>query len=93
MLTAHIIIECKLLKHIVTSTVEAETAGLSYNCQTAVDIQNMLHALSYYQQSMSVEINNSTVASLVSDMIKTKQSKIREVQYHWLFGKQQDGTF
>ena len=29
-------IECKLLKHVVASAAEAETAGLFHNCQTAV---------------------------------------------------------
>ena len=37
-LNSPIHIECKLLKHVVASAVEAETAGLFHNCQTAVMI-------------------------------------------------------
>ena len=42
-------IECKTLKHVVASAAEAETAGLFYNCQTAVHIRNMLTILDHLQ--------------------------------------------
>ena len=42
-------IECKTLKHVVASAVEAKTAGLFHNFQTAVHIRNMLTALYHLQ--------------------------------------------
>ena len=38
-------IECKLLRHVVTSAAEAETAGLFVNCQKIIEIQHMLKVL------------------------------------------------
>ena len=40
-------VECKVLQHVVTSVAEAETAGLFYNCQTALYLQRMLTSLGH----------------------------------------------
>ena len=46
-LNAHIHVECKLLRHVVTSAAEAETAGLFLNGQKVIEIKQMLHALGH----------------------------------------------
>ena len=46
-LNGPVLIECKLLKH-VTSAAEAETAGLFSNCQTTVELKNILKSLGYH---------------------------------------------
>ena len=92
-LNAPILVECKLLQHVVTSAAEAKIGALLYNCQTVVDICNMLQALGHPQQPIPVNTDNSMAASFVSRMVKTKRSKAWDVQYHWLFEKQQDKMF
>ena len=77
-------IECKLLKHVVASAAEAETAGLFHNCQTAVMIRNMLLALGHVQPPTPSKTDNSTAASFVNDTLKKKRSKAWDVRYHWL---------
>ena len=42
-----ILVECKLLRHVVSSTAEAETARLFHNYQTAIMIRNILNALGH----------------------------------------------
>jgi len=86
-------VECKLLRHVVTSAAEAETAGLLYNCQTAIDLRNMLSALGHKQASTPVKTDNSTAASFVKNLIKQRRSKSWDVRYHWLSEKQKDKTF
>ena len=81
-------IECKLLRHVVTSAAEVETAGLFTNCQKAVEIKQMLHALGHPQQATLVKTDNMTAASFVNDIIKQKRSKSWDVRFHWLSEQQ-----
>ena len=76
-----------------TSAAEAETAGLFYNCQTAIDIRNMLKALGHTQPATPVKTDNSTAESFVKNLIKQRRSKSWDVRYHWLSEKQNDNTF
>ena len=46
-LNAPILVKCKLLQHAITSVAEAETVALFYNCQTVINIKNMLYALGH----------------------------------------------
>ena len=55
-------VECKVLRHVVTSAAEAETAGLFYNCQTALYFQHMLAALGHPQTKTPVKTDNGTAA-------------------------------
>ena len=75
-------IECKLLRHVVTSAAEAETAGLFINCQKIIEIQQMLKALRHEQPPTPVKTDNATAASFVTDMLKKKRSKAWDVRYH-----------
>ena len=65
-------VECKVLRHVVTSAAEAETAGLFFNCQTAIYLRRMLTALGHNQQSTQVKTDNGTAAQFVHDTIKIK---------------------
>ena len=86
-------IECKLLRHVVTSAAEAETAGLFINCQKVIKIKQMLQALGHNQKATPVKTDNATAASFVTDMIKKKRSKSWDVRYHWLSEQQSLKTF
>ena len=72
-------VECKVLRHVVTSAAEAETAGLFYNCQTALYLRCMLTALGHIQTSTPVKTDNGTAAQFVQDTIKNKRSKSWDV--------------
>ena len=48
-------VECKILQHVVTSAAEAETAGLFFNCQTAIYLKRMLEALGHPQMSTPIK--------------------------------------
>ena len=50
-MNAPIHVECILLKHVVTSKVEAETAALFHKGQTAIGIKKILHALDHQQRT------------------------------------------
>ena len=83
-LNGPVLVECKLLRHVVTSAAEAETAALFYNCQTSIQLKQMLDALDHPQRTTKVKTDNSTAQSFVSSTFKPKRSKSWDVRYHWL---------
>ena len=89
---APIHVECKLLRHVVTSAAEAETAGLFLNGQKVIEIKRMLHALGHSQPATHIKTDNATAAAFVTDMLKQKRSKAWDMCYHWL-SEQQDKNF
>ena len=77
-------IECKTLKHVVTSAAEAETGGLFHVCQKAVQLRHMLTALDHLQPATPAKTDNSTSASFVKGTLKQNRSKSWDMRYHWL---------
>ena len=92
-LNGPILVEYRLLKRVVTSAAESETAGLFYNTQTAVDIKNILMALGHQHTDVPIKTDNSTAASFVTDTLKQKRNKAWDVRYHWLSEQQKIGNF
>jgi len=92
-LNGPILVECRLLQHVVTSAAEAETAGLFYNVQSAINVIHILNALGHNQNSVPIKTDNSTAASFVADTLKQKRSKSWDARYHWLTEQQTNGKF
>ena len=86
-------VECRTLRHVVTSAAEAETAALFYNAQTALEIINILNALGHKQSMVNIKTDNETAASFVNDTLKHKRSKAWDVRYHWLIEQQRNKKF
>ena len=86
-------VECKILRHVVTSAAEAETEGPFYNCQTALYFQRMLAALGHPQTKTPVKFDYGTAAQFIKDTIKNKCSKSWDVRYHWLTEHQANNDF
>ena len=83
-LNAAIHVECCLLRHIVSSAAEAETAGIFTNCQTAIPIQHMLNILGHKQPPTPVKTDNKTAASFSNNTLKSKRSKYWDMRYYWI---------
>ena len=69
-LNAPIHIECALLKHVVSSATEAETAGIFHNAKQAIHIKKMLQALGHPQSIIRIKIDNSTAAAFSNSTLK-----------------------
>ena len=74
-INAPVHIECQLLKHIVSSAAEAETAGIFHNSTTAIPIKNMLEALDHKQHAIPIKTDNSTATAFSNSTLKEKRSK------------------
>ena len=83
-INAPIHVECQILKHVVSSAAEAETAGLFHNCKTALQIKNMLEALGHKQSPIPVKTDNSTAAAFSNSTLKERRSKSWDMRLHWL---------
>ena len=92
-LNGPVLVECRLLNHVVTSAAEAETAELFYNAQSAIHLLNILKALNHPQDKTCIRTDNTTAASFVTDTLKNKRSKSWDVRYHWLSEQQNNKKF
>ena len=75
---------CKLLKHVVASAAEAETAGAFFNGQETIYVRRLLEALGHPQPVTSLKTDNSTTESFVNKNMRLKRSKSWDMRYHWL---------
>ena len=83
MLNAAVLVECKTIKHVVSSAAEAEVAGLFHNAATALEIRGILIKLGHQQLPTPIKTENTTVAAFVYDNIHQKRSKIWDMRYYW----------
>ena len=81
-LNGPVLVECRLLNHVVTSSAEAETAGLFYNAQSALYLKHLLTALGHPQPMIPIKIDNAMAASFVADTLKSKRIKSWNGRYH-----------
>ena len=92
-LNGAILVECKTLRHVVSSSAEAEVAGIYHNATVAVPIRHILHALHHPQPPTPLKTDNSTAAGFVYDNIHQKRSKSWDMRYHWLRDRQTQEQF
>ena len=77
-------VECKTLRHVVSSAAEAETAGVFHNAQRAIPIRVVLQALDHPQPPTPIKTDNSTANGFIHDNIHQKRSKSWDMRYYWL---------
>ena len=69
-----ILVECKTIKHVVTSAAEAEISALFHNAKTVTPLQRLLIALGHPQSPTPIEVDNSTANAFVHDNTTQKRS-------------------
>ena len=92
-LNGPILIECKTLRHVVSSAAEAEIGGIFHNAQTAIAIRTLLQALNHPQPPTPIKTDNSTANSFVHDNIHQKRSKSWDMRYYWLRDRSNQAQF
>ena len=88
-----ILIECKALRHVVSSAAEAETAGVFHNAQVAIPIRHILEQIGHPQPPTPIKTDNSTATGFVHNNIHQKKSKSWDMRYHWLRDRQTQKQF
>ena len=79
-----ILVECKTLRHVVSSSAEAETGGIFHNAQVAIPIRHLLIALGHPQPPTPIKTDNATANGFIHDNIHQKRSKSWDMRYYWL---------
>ena len=79
-----ILVECRCLRHVVSSAAEAETAGLFHNAQNALLLRRILNAIGHPQLPTPIKTDNATACGFVHDNIHLRKSKTWDMRYYWL---------
>ena len=83
-LNGAILVECKTLRHVVSSSSEAEVAGVYHNAGMAIPIRFFLQCLNHPQPHTPLKTDNSTATGFVYNNIHQKRSKAWDMRYYWL---------
>ena len=68
-------VECKTLKHVVTSAAEAESSALFHNAKPTIPLRCLLLAIGHPQPPTPINFDNSTANAFVHNNITQKRSK------------------
>lgn len=79
-----ILVECKALRHVVSSAAEADTGGLFYNGQNILPIRVALQELGHPQPPTPLVTDNATDETFTRKAMRMKRSKSWDMRYHWL---------
>ena len=72
------------MKHVVSSSAEAETGGVYSNCIFALQLRQMLSTLGHPQGPTPIKTDNKTAPAFVNNTLKAKRSKSWDMRYFWL---------
>ena len=88
-----ILVECKTLRHVVASSVEAEVAGVFHNAQIALNLRHLLISLGHPQPQTHIISDNTTATSFANSNLTQKRSKSWDMRFYWLRDKQCSKAF
>ena len=88
-----ILIECKTIRHVVSSAAEAETHGVFHNAKIGVNLRHLLEAMGHKQPPTPLATDNSTTAGFVNKNIQLKKSKSWDMNMHWLRDREHQKQF
>ena len=83
-----VLVECRCLRHVVSSAAEAEVASIYYNAQNIILHRRILHALGHPQPPIPLKTDNSTANGFIHNNIHLRKSKAWDMRYHWLREKE-----
>ena len=86
-------VECKLLKHVVSSAAEAEVSAIFHNAQTGIIVRRLLQHLGHPQPPTPLKTDNTTAERFVSKNIHQKRSKTWDMRFYWLRDQQSRQNF
>ena len=92
-LSGAILVECKGIKHVLSSSAEAETASLFHNAQIAIPMRHILDSIGHVQPATLLKTDNSTAHGFVHNNTHQKRSKSWDMRYHWLRENQTKDVF
>ena len=77
-------VECKTLRHGVSSAAEEKTSRIYHNTLRAILFQTILNGIDHPQPLTPVKSNDSTTNGFTHDNIHQKRYKSWDMRYYWL---------
>ena len=80
----------KIIKNVVTSTMEAEISALYENAQKTVEFRCVLEDMGHPQPPTLIHTDNKTGWGIINGTMKQKRSKAIDIRYNWVKDKVQN---
>lgn len=87
-LNGPLLVECKTIKHVISSVAEAETSTLYHNAQTAFPHLSSSHCSGSPSTAHPIKIDNSTAHGYIYKNIHQGRSKSWDMHFYWLRDKE-----
>ena len=82
-----------ILDVVVSSVLEAESAGVFINAQVALPIRATLHDLGYPQPPTPIICDNLTAVAILTGEFPPKRSRAMDMRFHWVRDRIRQGQF
>jgi hypothetical protein len=93
-LNGNIHVECRILRVVVASAAEAETAALFHNGQEGAALRNILEEMGFKQESPTpIQADNTVSTGIVNDTVKAKRTKAMDMRFYWIKDRVKQGQF
>ena len=77
-------VECKYLRHVVSSAVEAEVGGIFHHFQATIPLRNTLIDMVHPQPPTPIKTDNTIAKDFTYNNIAIKKFKTWDMRYYWL---------
>jgi hypothetical protein len=92
-LNGPILVVCNILKNVMASASEAETAGLFHNCQEACPLRTALEEMGWKQPATPVVTDNAVSSGIANDTVKQRRSRAIDMRFYWIRDRVKQGQF
>jgi hypothetical protein len=87
-------VESRILRNVMASATEAETAAIFHNEQEGAWIRNILEEMGNPQPGPTpVQVDNQVADGIANDTVKTKRTKAMDMRFHWIKDREQQKQF
>ena len=83
----------KIIKHVLASASEAETAALFYNCKAAIPLRLTLEEMGHPQPKIPVTSYNTTALGIIKKTMIPKSAKSYYIRFNFLKCRQAQNQF
>ena len=83
----------KIIKHVLASASEAETAALFYNCKAAITLRLTLEEMRHLQPKNPVTSDNTAALGLIKNTMIPKSAKFYDMRFNFLKYRQAQNQF
>jgi hypothetical protein len=88
-----ILIVSKVLKHVMSSAVEAEIGAVFINAKEGAVLRTTLEKLGHKQPPTPMETDNTTAMGYINGTIKQKRTQAMDMRFYWIKDRVRQGQF